>query len=69
MTHINNVYRLYREYGLEYEGYYASPKDPLNYNILYARFYDKNGKEIWRKIYKKRDDKYVKFFGVNWFFD
>ena len=62
MKYINNIFKLSREYGIDYSEENAEGK---------ATFFDRNNnnKELTRKVYaKKGDDKYVYFFGIKWFF-
>lgn len=62
MKNINNLNKLYREYGIEYAEENADGK---------ALFFDRNhnDKELTRKVLTRKGDKYVTFFGIKWFFD
>ena len=65
MKHQNNIMTLCKEYGLEYEGTYLR-KDgskKLCSKLL------KDGKVIWRNIYKRHGNGYVKYDGREFFFD
>ena len=61
MKYINNIFKLSREYGIDYSEENAEGK---------ATFFDRNNnnKELTRKVYSKKGDKYVYFFGIEWFF-
>lgn len=65
MKHQNNIKTLYNEYGLEYEGQYLRKAGSEK---LCARFY-KDGKEIWRNIYKGQTGNYIKYDGRVFFYD
>lgn len=60
MKNINNIFKLYREYGIDYSEENAEGK---------AIFFDRNNnnKELTRKVHTKKGDKYVYFFGIKWF--
>ena len=60
MKYINNIFKLNREYGIEYSEENAEGKA-----ILFDR---NNDKELTRKVHTKKGDKYVTFFGIKWFF-
>lgn len=61
MKYINNIFKLYRVYGISYSEENAEGK---------AIFFDRNNnnKELTRKVHTKNGDKYVNFFGIKWFF-
>ena len=66
MEHKHNMRTLNQRCGIEYDGLFRRNE---NSDKLCARFTDNNGKEIWRNIYKSNGNEYVKFFGIEWFFD
>ena len=65
MRHQNNIKTLFQEYGLEYEGTYRRNAESEK---LCAKFL-KDGKVIWRNIYKSNGNEYVKYDGREFFFD
>lgn len=65
MKHQNNIMTLYKEYGLEYEGTYLREAGSEK---LFSKFL-KDGKVIWRNIYKSNGNEYVKYDGREFFFD
>ena len=64
MKHQNNIMTLFKEYGLEYEGTYLKAGSEK----LCSKFL-KDGKVIWRNIYKSHGNGYVKYDGREFFFD
>lgn len=62
MNNINNINKLYRDYGIEFAEENAEGK---------AIFFDRNDnkdKELTRKVHSRKGEKYVTFFGIKWFF-
>lgn len=65
MRHQNNIKTLFIEYGLEYEGTYLRKAGSEK---LCSKF-SKDGKVIWRNIYKSNGNEYIKYDGREFFFD
>ena len=65
MKHQNNIMTLSKEYGLEYEGKYLRKAGSEKLCSKFA----KDGKVIWRNIYKSNGNEYVKYDGREFFFD
>ncbi len=65
MRHQNNIKTLFIEYGLEYEGMY---RRYAKSEKLFAKL-TKDDKVIWRNIYKRNGNEYIKYDGREFFFD
>lgn len=62
MKHQNNIMTLYKEYGLEYV------EKCLKAGSECSKF-SKDGKVIWRNIYKSNGNEYVRYDGREFFFE
>lgn len=65
MRHQNNIKTLFKEYGLEYEGVYRLNEES---GKLCAKLV-KDGKALWRNIYKSNGSNYLRYDGRKFFFD
>lgn len=65
MRHQNNMITLFNDYGLEYEGIYRRSSESEK---LCAKFL-KGDKVIWRNVYKSNGNEFVKYNGLEFFFD